>query len=409
MWNKPWKLKEGFLIGGGLVLIGLLLQWTVGAVDWDLFAFPVNLIVLCGYLLLIGMMFIFREKVYLFRWMGQYGAAVSSLVWVVLLTVIMGAVRQVPAHIPASDAVGITRMLTFWPFVLLYWWVTTIVGMVSLKRLISFRWQNIPFLLNHLGLFIALLGATLGNADMQRLTLTAQVGKPEWRASDKQGYIHELPLVIELREFVIDEYPPKLILIDNATGKVYPEGEVEDFLLEEGVDRGFLHEWNIQVNKRIAQAAAVIASDTVSYVDCYSTGATYAVHVEAVNKVKGIRREGWISCGSFLFPYQVLKLDSACSLAMPDREPERFASDVSVYTESGKELQGIIEVNKPLEVEGWRIYQLSYDKSRGKWSDISIFELVSDPWLPVVYTGIWMMFLGAICMFVMSGRKEDKT
>ena len=33
---------------------------------------------------------------------------------------------------------------------------------------------------------------------------------------------------------------------------------------------------------------------------------------------------------------------------------------------------------------------------------------VRDPWLPMVYTGIWMMIAGAVCLFALSQkRKED--
>ena len=42
MWSKPWKLKEGFILGGGLLLAGLLLQLAIGPVDWGVFAAPVN-------------------------------------------------------------------------------------------------------------------------------------------------------------------------------------------------------------------------------------------------------------------------------------------------------------------------------------------------------------------------------
>ena len=38
MWSKPWSYKEGLVIGAGLLVIGLLLQMTVGAIHWDLFA-----------------------------------------------------------------------------------------------------------------------------------------------------------------------------------------------------------------------------------------------------------------------------------------------------------------------------------------------------------------------------------
>ena len=110
-----------------------------------------------------------------------------------------------------------------------------------------------------------------------------------------------------------------------------------------------------------------------------------------------------------MFPYKALRLNQKMSLIMPEREPRRFASDVTVYTQSGALEKATIEVNRPFEIDGWKIYQLSYDESKGRWSDISVFELVRDPWLPVVYAGIWMMIVGAVCMFALSHtRKEEK-
>ena len=84
---------------------------------------------------------------------------------------------------------------------------------------------------------------------------------------------------------------------------------------------------------------------------------------------------------------------------MPEPEPKRFASEVTVYTKEGERTDALIEVNKPLSIGGWKIYQLSYDETKGKWSRTSIFELVRDPWLPVVYAGILMMLLGSVCLF----------
>lgn len=56
-------------------------------------------------------------------------------------------------------------------------------------------------------------------------------------------------------------------------------------------------------------------------------------------------------------------------------------------------------------VEGWKIYQYGYDTSMGAQSNTSILELVSDPWLPYVYAGIYMMLAGGVLMFVMGGRR----
>ena len=61
-----------------------------------------------------------------------------------------------------------------------------------------------------------------------------------------------------------------------------------------------------------------------------------------------------------------------------------------------------VEVNKTVEVEGWKIYQFGYDTQQGAGSQTSILELVSDPWLPLVYAGIYMMLGGAVCFILLS-------
>lgn len=33
MWSKPWSYKEGLIIGAGLLVIGALLQITVGGIN----------------------------------------------------------------------------------------------------------------------------------------------------------------------------------------------------------------------------------------------------------------------------------------------------------------------------------------------------------------------------------------
>ena len=154
-------------------------------------------------------------------------------------------------------------------------------------------------------------------------------------------------------------------------------------------------------------AASVATEDTLKFTDFHSMGATYAVHLKAVNRKNRQTKEGWVSCGSYIFPYISLQLDDAVSMVMPEREPRRFASDVMVYTKDKQTKEARIEVNKPLSIAGWKIYQLSYDETKGKWSRMSVFELVRDPWLPIVYTGILMMIAGAIGLFLSAPVKKE--
>lgn len=404
MWGKTWRIAEGFCIGGGLFFIGLVLQLCVGNINWDNFAWPLNIYILVTYLTILVLLYTLRQRIYFVRWSMSYNAALPALTFVVIMTFMMGLIRQVPAASFSTDVFGFSKMISCWPFVLLYWWMTTILGLISIKHLCSFKLSKIPFLCNHLGLFIALVCAVLGSADMQRLKMHTQVGKPEWRAIDESGNVHELPLAVELKDFMIDEYPPKLMLIDNSTGAMLPANKPEHLLIEDDVTEGRLCDWNIKIIDKLDKAASVVESDSVKFVEWQSVGAASAVCVEAISPDTRNVVKGWVSCGSFAFPYHAMRLDSLCSLIMPDREPRRYTSRVKIYTQSGKEIETEIEVNKPVEVEGWKIYQLSYDETKGRWSDISVFELVTDVWLEWVYAGIIMMIIGAISMFVLSHK-----
>ena len=289
MWIKPWTLKEGCLIGAGLIIAGLMLELSVGPVVWDAFSWPVNGIVLVGFLVMIAIMHLLRRQVYAFSFLSTYAAAIPAIAFAVILTLVMGLTRQ------TVNGTWINDMLSFWPFVLIYVYIAVIIGLAVLKRLGHFQWKrDIPFLLNHLGLFLALTCATLGNADMQRLKMIAAVDEPEWRVMDENQQIKELDVAIELKKFIMEEY-------DDGT-------------------------------------------------------------------------------------------------------PKRFASEVNILTKDGENIHTTIDVNKPAEVDGWKIYQYGYDTAAGAQSQISIFEFVRDPWLPLVYIGIGMMLAGALCMFILSQR-----
>lgn len=398
MWKKPWSFKEGIAIGVGLLITGLLLQFTVGAINWSLFAMPVNVIVLAIFIAAIVAIHCMRRRVHAFMWMGTYPAAIVSLIFTAVATLVMGFTRQQTQ----GGIWGISQMLSFWPFVLTYTWMTLLLGVTVMRAFSTITWRRVPFFLNHLGLFIVLTAATLGNADMQRLTMNVAEGSVEWRAMDGNGELKEMDLAIELNDFSIDEYPPKLLVVHNETGEALPAGAPQHILLEEGTTEGTLYngQWHIAIDSVMPYCAMVPDSTGVRYEAYYSLGATTAAHVKAQKEGADNVIEGWVSCGSFVIPFNSLKLDDECSLVMPELEPRRYASAVTVYSKAGEAVSDTITVNHPLKIEGWNIYQLSYDDSKGRWSDVSVFELVRDPWLPVVYLGIIMMALGAVCMFV---------
>lgn len=394
MWNKPWTYSEGSAIVAGLLIVGAMLQLTIGPVNWNLMAWPVNIIiamVLTGAIIIGNVL---RRRSYILRFASSRHAAVPVLLVAAVATAIYGVTN-------------IRETLSFWPFVLLYLWMDIIVGMVTLKH-IKPTLSNLCMTTSHAGLFIAITAGTLGNADMQRLKMQIGSEQPEWRAIDDDGKVHELPLAIQLNHFTIDEYPPKLVVIDNETGKTLPPDKPHALVLEDSITEGDILGYHIKTQRLYDYAAEVATKDTVNYVAWGYNGATTAALVSVTANGKTIVPAGWVSNGSFMFPYKAIRLNDKHSLVMPEREPKRYASDVTVYTKNGRKEQAVIEVNKPFDIEGWKIYQLSYDEMMGRWSTTSVLELVSDPWLPAVYTGIALLALGAIIMFLTAGRKEGE-
>ena len=292
--RKPWNLLEGFAIGAVLIGIGLILQWTIGPVVWSVFSWPVNGITLALFLLAIVLMTVLAKQCRLFRFLSTQQVAIPTLVYAVVLTIVMGLTQQ------KAGGRGIDNMLSYWPFVLIYALMAIVLGMVCLRRLLHFRFSiaNLQFMAFHLGLFIVLLTATLGNADMQRLKLISFVGQIEWRGVNEENRVVETPLAIELKRFIMETY-------DNG-------------------------------------------------------------------------------------------------------QPKRYASEIVVRTKSGDVKHAVVDVNKPVRINGWKIYQYGYDTQKGAQSQMSILELVRDPWLPAVYTGIYLMLFGALLMFMRKGRKEEK-
>lgn len=442
MWNKPYTLKEGTAIVAGLLVTGGLLQVTLGPLEWGLFAWPANFITLILFVLLLIVAFLLRKRSYFCLFMSTMQAAIPAIAAAAILTLIMGVTKQVAEGKRPMDPLGLTKMLSFWPFILVYVWMTAIVGEVTINQIVRFSWRRFPTLVSHVGLFLILTCGTLGSADMLRVKMYCETGQPEWRGLDAFNNVHQLPVAIQLEKFTIDEYPPKLMLIDK-TGRPLPQDKPENLLVDNGMKSGQLLDCKIDILKRIDNAVPVMLSKMIGkmpegmmgnirmdslgqarnkdgYIASDASGSACALLVRVTrgvnangssdsNLIKGQKQvvTGWITSGSYLFPYQALRLKDGRMLAMPNREPRRFASLVNIYTQSGQNIQTEIEVNKPFTIEGWKIYQLSYNEQMGKWSNLSVFELVTDPWLPVVYIGIFMLLIGAVGMFLTASRKKE--
>lgn len=103
-------MKEGTAIVAGLLLVGLLLQFSMGPLDWALFLWPANGITLIVLIIALLIFYLLRRRVYFFSFMTTMQAAIPAIAAAALLTLVMGVARQVPADKPAADLIGLSKM-----------------------------------------------------------------------------------------------------------------------------------------------------------------------------------------------------------------------------------------------------------------------------------------------------------
>jgi hypothetical protein len=260
--------------------------------------------------------------------------------------------------------------------------------------------------MSHLAVFVVLVAGIFGSGDKVRVSVNTQLNKPVHMGVDRAGKPTQLPFAITLKEFKMDEYPPKLYLLNTAT-----QTSSRDFLSVEEVGATMVVDgWELTAEQYIDMAGRMPESD--EYREMQHIGAAPAVLVRAKNTLSGEEHRGWVSCGSFIFEPSYLFLSKDIAVAMPRREAKRYLSRIEAENEKGETEKFNIEVNHPAKIGSWHIYQVGYDTARGRWSSTSVLECVRDGWYSAVHIALWTMLAAGVVMFITAGgrkpRKEEQ-
>lgn len=403
MWQTPWGYPEGLVTVIGIIIVGFLLQVTIGSFNFYLLAAPVNMI-LGGVLVGLCLLSLLLRKTSFFRWFTGVPVAVCFTASLLLLSLIMGLTPQgTPPAGETSDwftRLGFTGMTSSWAFVLIYLFTLLSLGCLIARKLLYFHWKNYAFYLNHLGLWLVLFAAGIGYADMERYVMHVREGEVEWRVYDSNGTVKELPIAIQLNDFDMEEYPPQLTVIDRQSGVPQPEAKPDYYQIDPKSPKGHLDGWDIMLEEYIHQA---VRNSDSTYREVPMPGASPAAKIQAIHKADGRKLDGWVCGGNQAQLYMTLPLSEQLCVVMTAPEPKSFASDVEVYMPDGVTKKGVLEVNKPLRIGSWTIYQYGYDNQAGRLSSYSSMELVYDPWIVPVYIGFAFIALGSIAM-IWNGR-----
>lgn len=405
LWRFPWGYKESFLVALEIMLFGMIIEVLTRGEGSARLSFPIN--ILAGLALITGIIFanIQFKRQALTRWLSSVPAAVSAISLFALLVLLQGFIPQNPPVKPnIITLTGLDHLKNSWLFTICGIYLLFILGSVIVRKVIPFRRDNLPFLLNHLGLWIALAAGSLGSGDLKKFNIyLPENGTFTSFAYDRYNHAQALPFSIRLTSFDITYFSPDLALIDAATGEIADRDKESFYEPSEGGLFMFM-EWQINIEDYL-QTAFCHDGD---YFEKDSAGAAPAARVSAFNKNSGQSTGGWVSCGSYLVPHSHLPLGKDYLLVMTFPEVQRYSSEVIIRRSGERTDTTMIEVNKPCRISGWILYQFSYDQEKGKWSDFSVIEAVNDPWLPLVYLGIFLMLGGSVYMFWTGRRTNTK-
>ncbi len=230
---------------------------TVGDIDNSFLRYPWGAILAVNYLYLLVVLHAQSDKWPILKRLRDRYACVSSLASMVVMTIVFGLTRQDPETDGIVGALGFSRMTSSWQFNLLLLYFTTTVGLTVIDDVMHIRRRRVAAVLSHVGVFALLVTGIFGGADKERVSVTAPLDRPVNAGTHADGTGAELPFAVTLREFRMDEYPPKLYLLDTRT-----ETSSHDFLSVEtdGVEAE-IDGWRIRAVRSVDMAGRMPDED----------------------------------------------------------------------------------------------------------------------------------------------------
>lgn len=264
------------------------------------------------------------------------------------------------------------------------------MGLALAADLHHIRSRRLAPVMAHLGVFVVMAAGIFGYGDKQSAKVTAYLDHAESVGLDADGMKVDLPFMLTLRSFDIETYPPKYSLR-------LPDGSI--------MDAGDSEDWQLAVLESIDMAVRKPGSE--SWEELRHVGAEPASLVR-MDGPQGQSVTGWVACGSFMFEPSTLSLPDGSVLHMNTPAPMKYSSTISVTDAKGRRESFEVSVNHPAKIGSWRIYQASYDVTKGRWSDYSVLQCSRDPWYPAIAAGLWIILASAVVMMFTAGRGRQK-
>lgn len=189
-------MKRSVLIVLTIFITGLLIQAFAGYFPAEAFAFPINAAVL--FAALAGLWVLWREKPggAVCRWLASGNASIALIAAFLICCLILGMKMQ---HADAVSFPGFGNVRRTWWFILISIALMANLFVVILSR----KKKGIRFILNHIGVLVALIGCFFGAPD-HTVSRAIVSGEAVHEAVGENGEIVPLPAAMKLDGFNVE-------------------------------------------------------------------------------------------------------------------------------------------------------------------------------------------------------------
>ena len=392
--NQKFTTKKGFVVAIIVFLVGFCLDLLLSPFAYILPTYPTNLILMiCLIVGTILLLVLFRKKP-VFDFLASVKAAVPAICLFTGLIILIGLFPQESTRNQLNIA-WIHCIKSTWAFYLSGFFVLIVLLATIIKRMKIFKLQNIGFVLNHMGIAIVLVGAGFGASDYEELSMTLIKGQAVWYATNLQNEQVELDFALEMQDFELEYHLP-LIKIESVNKKRFRIIEIDTSSLpQQLVYKGLL----VEIDSFIFES---VKKDK-SYTEFCFPGSVSAARINLSGNSLQVDTSFWVCTGSSMFNPEFYS-EQGLQIAILPPAAKTYITRARLYQKHGNTSDIFIKVNKPATIGEYKVYQQSYDITQGKYSEISILNIVKDPWLNFVYVGIFMIMFGVIFLFIL-GKK----
>ena len=239
----PWGYKRAFFCCALLFMLGTVLQWLTGPVPPHFLHYPLSAVLALLYSYALVVLQLLSGRFPRLRRLYDPYSATASTVSVVAMTLLFGLIPQGGGGTGPAAALGWTQMRSNWAFNLLMLYLMTGIGMSAVAGLRQIRSARPASLLSHVATYLILCAAFFGQGDKIEANVTAVRGQAVAVGVERDGHPVELPFMLRLEDFSIEEYPAAPGPVDTvalADGRIvtmpprYPKNYLSELTLLSG-------------------------------------------------------------------------------------------------------------------------------------------------------------------------------